>query len=142
MTKIDTSTAAVTALQSENLEQSRLLGMSAERELNLIAERDAAILRAEQAEARAAELKSSNEEARKFLRQRDKLNADLARARSLLADMIDAFEEHVCLPEKNCSCHIAPPCGDCEQYSFAREAIDCAKYHLRKTRQEAGHDQA
>lgn len=27
------------------------------------------------------------------------------------------------VPKANCSCHINPPCGDCVEYSEARESL-------------------
>ena len=52
------------------------------------------------------------------------------RLKGLLADMCDAFEEHVALPDANCSCHINPPCGDCTGYSFARDVLAAARAAL------------
>jgi len=49
------------------------------------------------------------------------------RAEAALGQLLMAFDEHVALPDRNCSCHLAPPCGDCETYSFAREAHAEAK---------------
>lgn len=43
-----------------------------------------------------------------------------------LEELVMAFNDHVCLPDRNCSCHIAPPCGDCEQNMQAREALQSA----------------
>lgn len=40
---------------------------------------------------------------------------------SALQLFIDTVEEP---PEANCSCHIAPPCGDCINYSQLREAFE------------------
>lgn len=40
---------------------------------------------------------------------------------SALQLFIDTVEEP---PEANCSCHIAPPCGDCVNYSQLREAFE------------------
>lgn len=43
-------------------------------------------------------------------------------------------------PERNCSCHIHPPCSDCEEYAGRRQAIDelnaalaAAREHLART---------
>ena len=68
--------------------------------------------------------------------ERDALRAELAEAGSQLEAMIDAFEEYVALPDKNCSCHIAPPCGDCETYSFARETVSEARAFLARHQKE------
>lgn len=53
-----------------------------------------------------------------------------ARIRYALEAMIEAFDEHTDIPDRNCSCHISPPCGDCEAYSFARDAHEEAKAAL------------
>lgn len=34
-------------------------------------------------------------------------------------------------PDRNCSCHIAPPCGDCVEYSGLREAFADAREALK-----------
>lgn len=47
--------------------------------------------------------------------------------KAALNDLLMAFDEHVALPDANCSCHLSPPCGDCETYSFAREAVAQAR---------------
>lgn len=55
----------------------------------LAAERDAAVLRAEQAEARERALLSTSEEARQFLRQRDALKADARDLAAALRTLVD-----------------------------------------------------
>lgn len=44
--------------------------------------------------------------------------------------LILAFDDHVSLPEPDCSCIFAPPCGDCVENSFAREALSDARAFL------------
>ncbi len=43
-----------------------------------------------------------------------------------LAEQLEAF-----IPERNCSCHLSPPCNDCVDHGYARELLDtirvCAK---------------
>lgn len=34
-------------------------------------------------------------------------------------------------PEPNCSCHLHPPCGDCEQYAGKREIMGTLRKALR-----------
>jgi len=34
----------------------------------------------------------------------------------------ETFTELVSIPERNCSCHLSPPCRDCEEYGGLREA--------------------
>lgn len=36
------------------------------------------------------------------------------------------------VPEKNCSCHISPPCDDCVAYTQLRTVLDTAKETLRE----------
>lgn len=45
---------------------------------------------------------------------------DLASALELLIECIEP-------PAPDCSCHIAPPCGDCTEYGGVREAIESAR---------------
>lgn len=51
------------------------------------------------------------------------LEAELARARSLISDFVDEDDT----PDANCSCHINPPCSDCVNYGYRRELIARAK---------------
>ena len=37
-------------------------------------------------------------------------------------------------PDRNCSCHISPPCGDCVDFSSIRGAIEDAKAAIAKAR--------
>jgi len=43
-----------------------------------------------------------------------------------LSEILMAFDDHVALPDPACSCHLNPPCGDCETNAHAREARDSA----------------
>lgn len=54
-----------------------------------------------------------------------KANAEL---RNIVNDFIDIDET----PERNCSCHLSPPCNDCVSYGGAREVIAHAKSTLAK----------
>jgi hypothetical protein len=47
----------------------------------------------------------------------------LKQALDALKDLLDQTEPP---PDKNCSCHIAPPCSDCVDYSGVRYAIEQA----------------
>lgn len=49
----------------------------------------------------------------------------LRRASAALEYMLENFDTDI--PERNCSCHISPPCSDCVDYSGLREAIKNAK---------------
>ena len=86
--------AEVAAKDAEIMEQCRLNGMGAERELALLG----------QIERQSAALKL----------------ASLA-----LSEGVEYVEEP---PEKNCTCHLAPPCNDCVDHSAVREFfIDARK---------------
>jgi len=65
------------------------------------------------------------------------LKAELAGAKMHVAEMITAFEEHVALPDKNCSCHISPPCSDCTENDYARETLSEARAFLARHQKEA-----
>lgn len=51
---------------------------------------------------------------------------DLLSALHLVCEMIERP------PERNCSCHISPPCGDCVAYEGAREAFDAVDRAISK----------
>lgn len=54
-------------------------------------------------------------------------NARLKKALSDLAVYAEALLSEQDVPDPNCSCHLAPPCDDCVEYSGIREIIgDCA----------------
>ena len=88
----------------------------------------------EATEARERALLQSNDQERKALVENASIRhrlkaaeAELAEAKMHVAEMITAFEEHVALPDKNCSCHISPPCGDCTENDYARETLSEAR---------------
>ena len=86
--------AEVAAKDAEIMEQCRINGMGAERDLALLG----------QIERQSAALKL----------------ASLA-----LSEGVEYVEEP---PEKNCSCHLSPPCNDCVDHSAVREFfIDARK---------------
>ena len=49
--------------------------------------------------------------------ERDALKARLALAEELL----QGWSGEVDIPDRNCSCHISPPCGDCVTYGGLRD---------------------
>ena len=51
-------------------------------------------------------------------------------AERCIRDLIQCLDAY--LPEKNCSCHVAPPCGDCVDYSYDRGVIEDAKQTIAK----------
>jgi hypothetical protein len=50
--------------------------------------------------------------------------------RDALEQLVEAIDAP---PAANCSCHIAPPCGDCVEWSALREALADAKTALQET---------
>jgi predicted nuclease with TOPRIM domain len=40
---------------------------------------------------------------------------------SILRDLIKEMNDEINPPERNCSCHISPPCSDCVDHEHARE---------------------
>ena len=48
---------------------------------------------------------------------------------SALTDLLDVIEEP---PERNCSCHISPPCSDCVDNSGLRDALKGARAAIAK----------
>ena len=65
-----------------------------------------------------------------------KANASLiASAPDLLAaleDLIDSDDT----PERNCSCHISPPCEDCVEYAGRREQLEFARAAIAEAKGE------
>ncbi len=58
----------------------------------------------------------------------DLTHADILRDR--LEGLIEAVENTVSIPERDCSCHLALPCGDCVKWSMLREAMEEARKAL------------
>jgi len=60
--------------------------------------------------------------------QLEQAKADAARRDSSLQSSIEELLEYIDEPpERNCSCHVSPPCSDCVDYSHLREVIASAK---------------
>lgn len=59
----------------------------------------------------------------------------MIRTASLL-ELIEELTDYACgeVPEKNCSCHIAPPCNDCVTYAHQRELAVRSKIAQRELR--------
>lgn len=45
-------------------------------------------------------------------------------------ELLQDLTEFIDVPEKNCSCHLSPPCGDCVEYAGIRETIESANQIL------------
>jgi len=59
-------------------------------------------------------------------------NARLIAASPSMYALLSDFVENDTTPEPNFSCHIAPPCGDCVEYSGQRGLIAAARALLAK----------
>lgn len=49
----------------------------------------------------------------------------------LLASLKDVLE-NIDIPEKNCCCHISPPCNDCVENGGMREVVESSKSVIAK----------
>lgn len=54
----------------------------------------------------------------------------LTDAERCIRDLIQSLGGY--LPDKNCSCHLAPPCGDCVDYGHDRGVFEDAKQTIAK----------
>lgn len=59
----------------------------------------------------------------------------MIRTASLL-ELIEELTDYALadVPDKNCSCHIAPPCNDCITYSHQRELAERSRIAQRELR--------
>jgi hypothetical protein len=60
----------------------------------------------------------------------DALLTQVSVLRSVLEGLVEVVPEP---PERNCSCHVAPPCGDCVMWGGLREALENARTILKET---------
>lgn len=58
----------------------------------------------------------------------------IAAAPDLYAALVAFLEYAEEPPNRNCSCHIAPPCGDCVEYSGMREVFENVRAAMKKAR--------
>lgn len=49
-----------------------------------------------------------------------------------LRSHLESLLELIDVPEANCSCHVAPPCGDCVEHGAMREAVVAARIALEE----------
>ena len=66
--------------------------------------------------------------------------AELERKAKLVDELVEALEYFLAIveepPTENCSCHINPPCGNCEEYGALREAFADARKAIAKAKGE------
>ena len=66
----------------------------------------------------------------------DKAAAELRRLHALNNTLLYALEHLLNMtgepPDRNCSCHISPPCNDCVDYSGWRDAFEFASSVIAK----------
>jgi len=51
-----------------------------------------------------------------------------------LAELFENLLEFVDIPERECRCHLSPPCNDCVEYSGIREDIEQAQELIKEIR--------
>jgi len=56
----------------------------------------------------------------------------LITAAPAMLSMLKWLEEITDVPERNCSCHISPPCSDCVEYGAIREAMENTRTLIAK----------
>lgn len=64
--------------------------------------------------------------------------SDLAQTKSAilaLAGLAEEFMDEVDIPERNCSCHISPPCYDCVENAGLREIAKTLRETIKKVRE-------
>jgi hypothetical protein len=52
------------------------------------------------------------------------LVGQIATLSGAVGELLLVVDDHVVVPDRNCSCHLEPPCGDCETWSYARETLE------------------
>lgn len=50
------------------------------------------------------------------------------KSKAAIEGLLDVIEDP---PERNCSCHLNPPCNDCVEYSGIREALEFAREAIK-----------
>lgn len=58
--------------------------------------------------------------------------AHLIAAAPEMLSMLKWLEEITVYPERNCSCHLSPPCNDCVEYGAIREAMENTRALIAK----------
>lgn len=77
------------------------------------------------------------------MNRKDEIQAEIARMQAELRSQLDRvtwalehlLERGIAPPDRNCSCHISPPCNDCVEWSGLREAVEHAESALAAVRE-------
>jgi hypothetical protein len=75
-------------------------------------------------ERELAEAKASNQHAFEALQKAGGEIGTLTQQRDRLAVWAEALLDETIIPERNCSCHISPPCNDCVDHGGLREIVE------------------
>ncbi len=67
-----------------------------------------------------------------LLSSANKALAEILRLNNAMRSALETLLDFQSVPNKNCSCHISPPCHDCTEFSALREAIEEAKIAVGK----------
>lgn len=75
--------------------------------------------------------------------RKGEIQAEIARMQAELRRQLDRvtwalehlLERGIAPPDRNCSCHISPPCNDCVEWSGLREAVEHAESALAAVRE-------
>jgi hypothetical protein len=129
----------IAKLQAEVLEQCRINGMSAEREDSLRAEVERLNKALTWEQNRAERIGTHGPGCHTWgPAHYECLRRVTAKLAVALEDLMEATGEP---PDRNCSCHISPPCPDCIDYGGWREALenaDSARALAKATEDQAG----
>jgi len=54
--------------------------------------------------------------------------------RGLAVDLADQLEGFI--PEKDCRCHLSPPCNDCVEFGYMRELLDTVRSSAKREEEQ------
>lgn len=56
----------------------------------------------------------------------------------LFRGVVQELLDNLSIPERNCSCHLSPPCENCVEFGGLREIVSAVRYHLAPEEPVAG----
>lgn len=59
-------------------------------------------------------------------------------AMTRMADLMEDLMDNIDIPERNCSCHLSPPCSDCVDFGCLRHTVAACKAAIVQTRNIVG----